>query len=107
VESRYRGPLLRGYIFHTLVDDAASTSMAASVGTTMVWRPSGPGSGTTFEAWASAATEAPFPAVSSTTVMNCWEAVLLSAFRARTINWNWIHSLYTSGPASGWVARMS
>jgi hypothetical protein len=107
VESRYRGPVLKGYIYNTLVDDAASTSMSASVGTTMVWRRSGPGSGTDFEAWASAATETPFPSVTATTVMNCWEAVLLSAYRAGAIKWKWIHDLYVSTPTANWVATMS
>jgi Domain of unknown function (DUF4157)/Bacterial SH3 domain len=107
VESRHRGSPLVGYILHTLVDDASSSSMAASVGTTMVWRPSGPGSGTNFESWASAATETPFPAVTSTTVMNCWEAVLLAAYRAGAINWTWIHNLYVSTPTADWVATMT
>lgn len=107
VESRYRGPLVTGYIFHTLVDDATSSSMAASVGTTMVWRPSGPASGTDFQSWASAATETPFPAVTSTTVMNCWEAVLLSAYRSGSITWSWIHHMYTAEPMANWVATMS
>lgn len=107
VESRYRGPPLVGYIFHTLVDDAASSSMETSVGTTMVWRPSGPGSGTDFESWASAATETPFPAVTAATVMNCWEAVLLSACQAGAIDWNWIHNLYVSTPTADWVDTMS
>ena len=107
VQSHYRGPLLEGYIHHTLVDDAASRAMAGSVGATMVWRPSGPGSGTNFETWASAATETPFPAVTSTTVMNCWEAVLLSAYRAGAINWTWIHNLYVSTPFADWATAMS
>jgi len=107
VESRYRGPLLTGYIFHTLVDDANSSSMAASVGTTMVWRPSGPASGTDFQSWASAATETPFPAVTAATVMNCWEAVLLSAYRSGSITWSWIHHMYTAEPMANWVATMS
>lgn len=107
VESRYRGPALVGYIYHTLVDDATSSSMAASVGTTMVWRPSGPGSGTNFESWASAPTETPFPSVTSTTVMNCWEAVLLSAYRAGAIRWSWIHNLYTATPTGNWVSTMT
>lgn len=107
IQSRYRGPLLEGYVYHTLVDDATAVSMAGSVGTTMVWRPSGPGSGTAFETWASAPTETPFPAVSATTVMNCWEAVLLSAYRAGAIRWTWIHNLYTTIPIANWVTAMS
>lgn len=107
IETRYRGPAEMGYVHHTLVDDASASSMAGSVGTTMVWRGSGPGSGTDFEAWASAATETPLPAITPTTVMNCWEAVLVAAYQARTITWSWIHNLYTSVPVASWVTAMS
>jgi hypothetical protein len=96
-----------GYILNTLVDDAASHAMEASVSTTMKWRGSGPTSGTDFQLWASAATETPFPAVTPTTVMNCWEAVLLAAYRAGSIKWTWIHNLYTAVPVADWVATMS
>jgi hypothetical protein len=107
VDATHRGAAVVGYIHHTLVDDASSGAMAATVGTTMVWRPSGPGSGTNFESWASAATETPFPAITSTTVMNCWEAVLLAAYRAGAINWTWIHNLYVSTLTSNWVSTMT
>jgi hypothetical protein len=107
VESSWRGPKLVGYVHHLLVDDAASQAMGATVGTTMKWRASGPGSGTDFEAWASAPTETPFPAITSSTIMNCWEAVLLAAFRAGSINWAWIHNLYTAVPIATWVSAMS
>jgi len=107
VQSHYRGPLLEGYVYNTLVDDATAASMAGSVGTTMVWKPSAPGSGTDFETWASAPKEKPFPAVTATTVMNCWEAVLLSAYRAGAITWAWIHNLYTTVPMADWVTAMS
>src|SRR5262249_44610052 len=107
VESRYTGSLVTGFMYEKLVDDASSAAMGASVGTTMVWNPSGPGSGTHFETWASAATETPFPTVTATTVMNCWEAVLLSAYRAGAINWTWIHNLYTAVPTAGWEAAMT
>ncbi len=107
VKSHYRGPLVEGYVYNTLVDDAASQRMAASVGTTMVWKPSGPGSGTAFESWASAPTETAFPAVTAATVMNCWEAVLLSAYQAGDIRWAWIHHLYTAVPTADWVTAMS
>ena len=96
-----------GYVHHTLVDDAAAHSMGQMVGTTMSWSPSGPGSGTVFEAWASAAAATPFPTVSSSTVMNCWEAVLLAAFRSGALSWARIHAIYTSGPSSGWPALMT
>jgi hypothetical protein len=96
-----------GYVHNALVDDASSASMQASVGTTMVWHPSGPTSGTDFQVWASAAAAAPFPAVTATTVMNCWEAVLLSAYRAGVIDWAWIHKLYTTpGFPAAWESLM-
>ena len=107
VESRYTGSLVTGYIFHTLVDDATAHAMQDTVGTTMVWTPSGPGSGTVFESWASAATETPFPAVTASTIMNCWEAVLLSAFRTGALTWQRIHHMYTSEPMSNWVTTLS
>jgi hypothetical protein len=96
-----------GYVHHTLVDDATARAMQEDVGSRMTWRPSGPKSGTTFEAWASAATETPFPGITATTVMNCWEAVLLNAFRSGSISWSWIHALYKSGPAHTWVPTMA
>lgn len=40
-------------------------------------------------------------------IMNCWEAVLLSAYRAGAINWNWIHNLYVSTPPADWITAMS
>jgi len=107
VESRWRGPVLTGYIYHKLVDDATSSSMQDSVGDTMVWRPSGRGSGTDFELWASAPTETPFPTITSTTIMNCWEAVLLSAYRSGSITWNWIHDMYVNIAMVDWVSTMT
>ncbi len=107
VESDYTGSTITGYIFNTLVDDATSFSMERGVGTTMVWKPSGPGSGTDFESWASATTEKPFPKVKSTSVMNCWEAVLLAAYMSGSISWNWIHNMYVAVSPSDWVSTMS
>jgi hypothetical protein len=107
VETRYKARALVGFVLHTLVDDATSHAMAASVGTTMKWRGSGPGSGTDFEKWASAPTETPFPAVSSATVMNCWEAVLLAAYKAGALTWNSIHTMYVATPTANWVSTMS
>jgi hypothetical protein len=106
VESRYRGPVMKGYIYHELVDDASSSAMEESVGATMVWEPSCATCGTDFAMWASAASETPF-ATSTTTVMNCWEAVLLAAYRAHAIDWNWIHNLYTATPMADWITAMS
>jgi hypothetical protein len=39
--------------------------------------------------------------------MNCWEAVLLSAYRAGAISWNWIHNLYTAVSMGNWVTAMT
>ncbi|MBV6441938.1 MAG: hypothetical protein EPGJADBJ_03631 [Saprospiraceae bacterium] len=67
-------------------------------GATATWRGSGPGSGTTFEQWASAASEGVAPSIVPSTVINCWEMVLLAAFRCGAIDWNRIHALYDPTP---------
>jgi hypothetical protein len=105
----HRNPAMEGYIYHTSVDDATSKRMDQSVADTetRTWKPSGPGSGTTFESWASAPKKDSFPAVTQLTIMNCWEAVLLSAYRAGAISWDWIHNLYVSIPMGDWVDAMS
>lgn len=108
VSTTIAGKTLKGFVHHTLVDDASSAAMEATVKTTMVWKPSGPGSGTDFQTWAAAAKEAPFPAVKATTVMNCWEAVLLAAYRAGAIKWQWIHDLYTATTfGADWISKMT
>lgn len=102
------GGTTTGYMHHTLVDDATSAAMQQMVGTKMEWHGSGQASGTTFQVWAAAATEVPFPAITSTTVMNCWEAVMLAAYRAGVLSWARIHAIYTaSGSASGWVGLLA
>ncbi len=63
-------------------------------GTKMHWAPSNPGSGTDFEKWASAPTEAMAPPVSPAITMNCWEVILLVAHRQGAVSWKWIHDLY-------------
>jgi hypothetical protein len=67
-------------------------------GKQMQWKPSGPLSGTDFEQWASAPSEAAAPAIGATVVMNCWEVVLLMAYRTRAVSWDWIHALYRARP---------
>ena len=60
-----------------------------------VWSPSGPlPSLTDFSRWAMASSEGPFTLTPST-VINCWEVVIYSAFRTRAVSWSWIHDLYT------------
>jgi hypothetical protein len=83
---------------------AATVKMQGLVGSTATWVPSGPGSGDTFEKWASAATEAaagPLPSILAATI-NCWEMVIVSALQAKLIDWKWVHKLYTSSLGAGW-----
>lgn len=77
-------------------------AMAGLVGQTATWRGSGPGSGTTFEAWASAPTETARPPLGAATIINCWEMVLYAAHIAGVLPWSRIHSMYT--PRPGWGA---
>jgi hypothetical protein len=87
---------------HNLLQSATATEMGALVGRKSKWVPSGPGSGNTFESWASASTEGAAPPVAPSTTINCWEMVLLAANRAGTLTWRWIHESYTaSGAATG------
>ena len=77
------------------------------VGDTATWTPSGPGSGNTFATWAEASSEGAAPPLSASTTINCWEVVLLAAYRAKAIDWKWIHNLYTSVAVTDWVNKMS
>jgi len=73
----------------------------------MTWTPSGPGSGNTFEAWASAPAEGAAPPLSSLTTINCWEMVILAAYRAKMVKWQWVHNLYKpSAPVADWGAYL-
>lgn len=87
---------------HNLLQGATATEMGALVGSQAKWTGSGPHSGNTFESWASAPTEGAAPPVAPSTTINCWEMVLLAAYRAGTLSWRWIHESYTaSGAATG------
>jgi hypothetical protein len=81
--------------------------MEEMLGEEATWVPSGPGSANTFESWASAPTEGTAPRLTRSTTINCWEMVLLAAYRVGVIDWNWIHNLYTAVPPSAWVSRMA
>ena len=81
--------------------------MEEMLGEEATWVPSGPGSANTFESWASAPTEGTAPRLTRSTTINCWEMVLLAAYRCGVIDWNWIHNLYTAVPPSAWVSRMA
>ena len=90
------GDKLTGYLKHTHVDDAVVASMTGMLGEKATWKSSGPGKGTTFERWASAATEATAPPIVEVTTINCWEMILIAAYKFKVINWQWIHDLYTN-----------
>jgi hypothetical protein len=81
--------------------DTAAGELETMVGQQATWTGSGPGSGNTFEHWASAATEAAAPPVSAVTSINCWEMVILAAYRAGVLTWQWIHDRYTAN-VSNW-----
>jgi hypothetical protein len=77
--------------------EAVSSEMTLT-GTRMHWEASGPGKRPTdFWTWASAPSEGPLPAIAATTTMNCWEVVLLLAYRRGAVSWQWIHDVYVSG----------
>jgi hypothetical protein len=69
----------------------------AQTGTRMHWEVSGPGKNPTdFWTWASASSEGPLPTIAATTTMNCWEVILLLAYRRGAVSWKWIHDVYVS-----------
>ena len=84
---------------------AVAAEMESMVGQQATWTGSGPGSGNTFETWASAASESAAPPLSTVTSINCWEMVLLAAYRAGLLTWQWIHDQYTAA-VGYWGAYM-
>ena len=94
--SQLAGNTLDGYSYHRYIDDAAAAEMSEMVGEQARWVPSGPSSGNTFQTWASASSESAAPPITSVTTINCWEMVLMAAFRIGAIDWQWIHDLYTN-----------
>ena len=95
-----------GYISQELVSLASSDNVTAEmnslVGEESTWVPSGPESGNTFDVWASAPTEQAAPDVTAITTINCWEMVLLAAYRTGAIDWNFIHNLYIQNDTMAW-----
>lgn len=94
--------ITRGYIHHTHVDDATSYSMGAMVGEQMLYE----ASPTRFATWASKENPNAEP---SNMTMNCWEAVLWSAYKSGSVDRQWIHNLYKSKTSlkEGWVDLLS
>jgi hypothetical protein len=73
----------------------------------MQWEPtSSPGAGcaTDFCNWVMEDTETPAPALAAATTLNCWEAILLAAFYAGVVSWQWLHNLYDRYHSRGDVA---
>lgn len=102
-----------GFALHLLRQPTALQSSVAAegekvaiemkqTGAKMRWNQSGPGTPkpTDFWTWASAPSEGPLPKIAETTTMNCWEVVLLLAFRKKAVSWKWIHDVYVSDPTS-------
>ncbi|MGB5818244.1 MAG: DUF4157 domain-containing protein [Saonia sp.] len=93
--------------------EETANEMTSLVGARAAWTPSGPTgsvgatSGNDFADWASAASESTAPEVLPSTTINCWEMVLLSAYRAGVLSWNWIHNLYVNVQMSDWPDTMS
>jgi hypothetical protein len=80
-----------------------ANTMGGMVGDSATWVPSSPGSGNDFASWAEAATEGPAPAMGPGVTINCWEVVMLAAYRAGQLSWARIHTIYSSG-APDWGA---
>jgi peptidoglycan hydrolase-like protein with peptidoglycan-binding domain len=76
--------------------------------TRAVWHPSGndPDS-TDFSAWALAAAEDTSFSVSPTTVINCWEMVLYSAWKQGAISWSWINTVYSWTGGHSWYEELA
>lgn len=71
------------------------------VGVEATWTPSGPGSRSSFDSWVSrpkGSASAP-TLMSSAVTMNCWEMILLAAYRVNRVDWAWLHDLYTDSMA--------
>lgn len=85
--------------------ERVADELTSMVGQQATWTPSGPGSGNTFESWASASSEGTAPALSTVTRINCWEMVLLAAYRTGLLSWQWIHDQYTAHTAD-WFDHM-
>ena len=111
VRAGVRGTQTEGYVSRELVDDPVAHEMENMLGERATWRQSWQGSGSDFEQWASAPSETAAPALTTSTTINCWEMVLLAAYRSGTITWNWIHNFYVNGDGSGdvagWIAEWS
>jgi peptidoglycan hydrolase-like protein with peptidoglycan-binding domain len=84
----------------TMADPAAPTHA--------VWHPSGNDpNATDFSHWAMAATEDATFTVSATTVINCWEMVLYTAWKQGALPWSTIHAIYTYAGPTDWFVELA
>ncbi len=76
--------------------------------TRAVWHPSGNrANATDFSSWAMAPAEDPAFTVSNTTVINCWEMVLYTAWKQGAITWSWINTVYTYSGSTDWFVELA
>ncbi|MCA9538012.1 MAG: DUF4157 domain-containing protein [Myxococcales bacterium] len=115
LQVRYTAPdgqVHEGTVPSDQVDDPTAREIDQNmIGRQMTWTPSTPGTvptpqgdaplsaafggtPTNFAMWALAPTEQAAPPVNRVTVINCWEMVVLAAFRAHLIAWARIHAVY-------------
>jgi peptidoglycan hydrolase-like protein with peptidoglycan-binding domain len=72
-----------------------------------VWHPShNNASWTDFSKWAMAAKEDPRFSVGASTVLNCWEMVLWTAYKEKLLSWGWIHEVYTYTGPTPWGQQL-
>jgi peptidoglycan hydrolase-like protein with peptidoglycan-binding domain len=90
------------------VADRMATMADPAAPTRAVWHPSGNvNDATDFSAWAMAAAEDPAFTVSPTTVINCWEMVLYSAWKQGVIAWSKINAIYTYAGPNDWFQELA
>ncbi len=90
------------------VADAMAKMADPASPTRAVWHPSGNNKDATdFSAWAMAAAEDPAFTVAPTTVINCWEMVLYSAWKQGAITWSKINAIYTYAGPNDWFNELA
>ncbi|MDX2361407.1 MAG: DUF4157 domain-containing protein [Crocinitomicaceae bacterium] len=89
---------------NVLTKTLVATKMQSLIGQGATWVPSSKYSTNTFATWARTGPEHSVPPITSSSTINCWEMVMLSAYLAKAVSWNWINAFYDSHPgdAVGW-----
>lgn len=72
------------------------------------WLGSGATGSTDFAQWARSkpSDKKKAPDIKTSTIMNCWEYILLTAYKEGIASQDWIHNLYTKVPQSDWHKHM-